>query len=75
MLFNEPAKIDKLTGSLTDVLWQTVGKANAQAQCHARLIRTMIAIAQLSRPCERAGKEGHRSPKQTAEKYATEIAA
>ncbi|KAL9023059.1 MAG: hypothetical protein Q9196_007407, partial [Gyalolechia fulgens] len=59
---------------MADELWPTVDKANAQAQSHGRIIRTMIAIADPSKPFERAGK-GTVIRKLTAEKFSEEITA
>ncbi|KAL8650254.1 MAG: hypothetical protein Q9226_005223 [Calogaya cf. arnoldii] len=71
-LLIEPVKTDKSESSLIDELWLTIEKANGQAQSHGRIIRTMIAVADLSKPFERAGK-GTVVRKLTAEKYAAEI--
>ncbi|KAI4254857.1 MAG: hypothetical protein L6R42_007015 [Xanthoria sp. 1 TBL-2021] len=73
-LLIEPLKTDKSTTSLIDELWPTIEKANAQAQGHGRIIRTMIVVADLTKPFERAGKSTV-VRKMTAEKYAAEIEA
>lgn len=73
-LLIEPVKTDKSKTSLIDELWPTIEKANAQAQAHGRIIRTMIVVADLTKPFERAGK-GTVVRKLTAEKYAAEIEA
>lgn len=74
VLLIEPVKTDKSPSSLVDELWPTIEKANAQAQSHGRIIRTMIVIAEPSKPFERAGK-GTVIRKVTAEKFSEEIAA
>ncbi|KAL8833479.1 MAG: hypothetical protein Q9170_004253 [Blastenia crenularia] len=55
-LLIEPAKTDKSPSQLIDELWPTIEKANAQAQSHGRIIRTMVAVVDPSKPFERAGK-------------------
>ena len=54
-------------------IWPTVQQANAQAPGHARIIRSMIAVATAKR-FERAGK-GTVIRKMTAEKFKPEIEA
>ncbi|KAL8774316.1 MAG: hypothetical protein Q9209_001067 [Squamulea sp. 1 TL-2023] len=71
-LLIEPA--DTSPTLLIEELWPTIEKANAQAQGHGRIIRTMIAVADPSKPFERAGK-GTVIRKLTTAKYATEIKA
>ncbi|KAL8711957.1 MAG: hypothetical protein Q9220_003653 [cf. Caloplaca sp. 1 TL-2023] len=72
-LLIEPAKGETSSESLLDELWPTVEKANAQAQGHGRITKTMIAVADPSKPFERAGK-GTVVRKLTAEKFTEEIA-
>ncbi|KAL8788720.1 MAG: hypothetical protein Q9213_001534 [Squamulea squamosa] len=71
-LLIEPA--DTSSHLSIEEVWPTIEKANAQAQGHGRIIRTMIAIADPSKPFERAGK-GTVIRKLTAAKYAPEIEA
>lgn len=73
-LLVEPANTDKSPDTLIDELWPTIEKANAQAQSHGRIIRKMIAVADPSKPFERAGK-GTVIRKLTAQKFSEEIAA
>ncbi|KAL8734972.1 MAG: hypothetical protein Q9181_002995 [Wetmoreana brouardii] len=73
-LLIELYRIDKSIEAVIDELWPIIERANAQAQGHGRIIRTMIAVANPSKPFERAGK-GTVVRKLTAEKYATEIEA
>jgi len=73
-LLVEPVKTAKSLSELIDELWPTIEKANAQAQSHGRIVKSMIAIADSSKPFERAGK-GTVVRKLTAEKFAGEIAA
>ncbi|KAL8721404.1 MAG: hypothetical protein Q9225_001919 [Loekoesia sp. 1 TL-2023] len=73
-LLIEPVRTDKSQSTLIEELWPTVEKANAQAQSHGRIIRTMIAIADPSKSFERAGK-GTVVRKLTAERFSEDIAA
>ncbi|KAL8938631.1 MAG: hypothetical protein Q9211_003115 [Gyalolechia sp. 1 TL-2023] len=73
-LLIEPVKTDKRPTNVADELWPTVDKANTQAQSHGRIIRTMIAIADPSKPFKRAGKDTV-IRKLTAEKFSEEITA
>lgn len=73
-LLIESVRTDKPQSTLIEELWPTIEKANAQAQSHGRIIRTMIAIADPSKPFERAGK-GTVVRKLTADKFSEEIAA
>jgi len=73
-LLVEPVKTARSSSELIDELWPTIEKANAQAQSHGRIIRSMIAIAGPSKPFERAGK-GTVVRRLTAEKFAGEIEA
>jgi len=57
------------TDSLVEDLWLTIKQANLQAPGHARITRSMIAIANPDKPFERADK-GTVIRKQTAEKFA-----
>lgn len=59
---------------LIEEVWSTVEQANAQAPGHARIIRSMIAVANTNKRFERAGK-GTVIRKMTAEKFASEIEA
>ncbi|KAI4200503.1 MAG: hypothetical protein LQ350_003873 [Teloschistes chrysophthalmus] len=74
VLIIEPAKTDVSPGHLIEELWPTVEHANSQAQSHGRIVRSMTAIADPSKPFERAGK-GTVVRKLTAEKFADEITA
>ncbi|MCJ1280743.1 hypothetical protein MMC26_000060 [Xylographa opegraphella] len=58
--------------ALIEAIWPTVEQANAQAPEHARVTRSMIAVAHPTKPFERAGK-GTVIRKLTAEKFAPEI--
>jgi len=73
-LLVEPVKTTKSSSELIDELWPTIEKANAQAQSHGRIVKSMVAIAGSSNPFERAGK-GTVVRKLTAVKFAGEIAA
>ncbi len=73
-LLVEPVKTTKSSSELIDELWPTLEKANAQAQSHGRIVKSMVAIAGSSNPFERAGK-GTVVRKLTAVKFAGEIAA
>ena len=73
-LLVEPVKSAKSSSELLNELWPTIEKANSQAQSHGRIIRSMVAFADPSKPFERAGK-GTVVRKLTAEKFADEIAA
>lgn len=55
-------------------IWPTVEQANGQAPGHARIIRSMIAVANATKRFERAGK-GTVIRKMTAEKFESEIEA
>ena len=65
-------KGDTQAKSLIEAIWPTVEQANAQAPEHARVIRSMIAVANAKKPFERAGK-GTVIRKLTAEKFASEV--
>ena len=58
--------------SLIEAIWPTVEQANAQAPEHARVTRSMIAVANAKKPFERAAK-GTVIRKLTAEKFASEV--
>ncbi|KAL8666375.1 MAG: hypothetical protein Q9168_007490, partial [Polycauliona sp. 1 TL-2023] len=73
-LLVEPVNTDKSESSLIDEIWPTIENANAQAQGHGRIIRTMIVLAEPSKPFERAGK-GTVVRKLTVAKYEAEIEA
>lgn len=73
-LLVEPVKTTKSSSELINELWPTIEKANAQAQSHGRIVKSMVAIAGSSNPFERAGK-GTVVRKLTAVKFAGEIAA
>ncbi len=60
--------------ALIDTVWPTVEHANAQAPGHARIIRSMIAVADIGKHFERAAK-GTVIRKMTLEKFAPEIEA
>ena len=60
--------------SLVDTVWSYIEAANAQAPGHARITRTMIAVASASKAFERAGK-GTVIRKLTADKFSHEIDA
>ena len=62
------------TETLIEEIWPTVDQANAQAPGHARVIRSMIAVANGSKRFERAGK-GTVIRRMTAEKLAPELEA
>ncbi|KAL8949996.1 MAG: hypothetical protein Q9222_003939 [Ikaeria aurantiellina] len=72
-LLIELAKGDSASEFSLDDLWPTIEKANAQAQGHGRIIKTMVAVADPSKAFERAGK-GTVVRKLTAEKFSEEIA-
>ncbi len=65
--------VDIRTDAVIDDIWPTVQQANAQAPGHARVIRSMIAVASTKR-FERAGK-GTVVRKLTADKFEPEIEA
>ena len=65
--------IDVPTETIIEDIWPTVQQANAQAPGHARVTRSMIAVATAKR-FERAGK-GTIIRKLTAEKFEPEIEA
>ncbi|KAI4249038.1 MAG: hypothetical protein LQ352_005745 [Teloschistes flavicans] len=71
-LLIESAKTDVPPGDLTEQLWPMVEKANSYAQSHGRIVRSMIAIAEPTKPFERAGK-GTVVRRLTAEKFVDEI--
>ncbi len=73
-LLVEPVKTAKSSSELIDELWPTIEKANAQAQSHGRIVKSLIRIADPSKPFERAGK-GTVVRKLTAERFAGETAA
>ncbi|KAI4234458.1 MAG: hypothetical protein LQ349_003784 [Xanthoria aureola] len=73
-LLIEPVKTDESKTALVEQFWPTIEKANAQAQGHGRITRTMIVVAGPMKPFERAGK-GTVVRKLTVEKYAAEIEA
>lgn len=73
-LLVESVKTAKSISELIDELWPTIERANSQAQSHGRIVKSMVAIADSSKPFERAGK-GTVVRKLTAEKFAGEIAA
>ena len=73
-LLIEPVKTNESKPSLIEQLWPTIEKANAQAQGHGRITRTMIVVADPMKPFERAGK-GTVVRRLTVEKYAAEIEA
>lgn len=62
------------TENLIEDLWPTVERANAQAPGHARITRSMIAVAEPGKRFERAGK-GTIIRKTTEKKFAAEIEA
>ena len=66
--------VDIPTESLLAEIWPTVEQANAQAPGHARVIRSMIVVANESKRLERAGK-GTIIRKMTADKFAPELEA
>ena len=66
--------VDIPTETVIEEIWPTVEQANAQAPGHARVIRSMIAVANGSKRFERAGK-GTVIRKMTAEKFAPELEA
>ena len=66
--------VDIPTETLVEEIWPTVEQANSQAPGHARVIRSMIAVANGSKRFERAGK-GTVIRKMTAEKFAPELEA
>lgn len=63
--------VDLRAETVIEDIWPTVQQANAQAPGHARIIRSMIAVAMTKR-FERAGK-GTVIRKMTAEKFEPEI--
>ena len=66
--------VDIPTETVIEEIWPTVEQANAQAPGHARVIRSMIAVANGAKRFERAGK-GTVIRKMTAEKFAPELEA
>ena len=66
--------VDIPSETVIEEIWPTVEQANAQAPGHARVIRSMIAVANGSKRFERAGK-GTVIRKMTAEKFAPELEA
>ena len=60
--------------SLIKAVWPTIETANAQAPGHARIIRSMIAVANSNKRFERASK-GTVVRKATTEKFVPEIEA
>ena len=66
--------VDIPTETVLEEIWPIVEQANAQAPGHARVIRSMIAVANGSKWFERAGK-GTVIRKMTAEKFALELEA
>ncbi len=73
-LLVEPIKTANSSSELINKLWTTIEKANAQAQSHGRIFKSLITIADPSKPFERAGK-GTVDRDLTAEIFAGEIAA
>lgn len=65
--------VDLVTEAVVEEIWPTVQQANDQAPGHARIARSMIAVATTKR-FERAGK-GTVIRKMTAEKFVPEIEA
>lgn len=59
---------------LIEKIWPTIEQANLQAPGHARIIRSMIAVANADQSFERASK-GTIIRKMTAEKFAPEVDA
>ena len=66
--------VDLPPEAVIEDIWPTVEQANSQAPGHARIIRSMIAVAGATKRFERAGK-GTVIRKMSAEKFAPEIEA
>ena len=62
------------TEAVVEEIWPIVERANAQAPSHARIIRSMIVVANGTKRFERAGK-GTVLRKTTADKFESEIEA
>lgn len=66
--------VDLPAEAVIEDIWPSIEQANGQAPGHARIVRSMIAVANATKRFERAGK-GTVIRKMTAEKFESEIEA